>query len=164
MSENLSRMLIQRILANIGAVPDSPEAALRSSDLLLNTPMKIKYEGGPINHNMYAGQLSIGDSKLKGLLIDLTVDDYSEFLFLFRMSELSIHAVKTLYDQTDLGETYLKSYNSEKDSWNELSIEYKGRLMADFDKFTSYGFLWDDCDDYDDLFQAAIKLINLQKG
>ena len=112
---------------------------------------KIKSTNLTVDHTTFE---KIYKQAGESTLVDLTVDDFPEFLFLFRMDGLPIHAVKTLYDQIDLGETYLKCYNAEKDSWTELSLESKARLMADFDRFTSHGFLWNDCSDYDDLLDC----------
>jgi len=131
---------------------------------LLAKTLKIKYDTGPIEHDMYVGQLVVNESRLRGLIIDLTVDDVPEFLFVFRMDALPIHAAKTLYDHVDLGETFLMIYNTEKQSWLEAGMYFKARLLADFERLTSMGFLWEDCDDYEDLYKAAVELINLQKG
>jgi hypothetical protein len=164
MSEELSRQIIRRILADVGAAPKAPKVGLMDDSLLLAKTLKIKYDGGPIEHNMYVGQIRVNESRLKGLMIDLTVDDAPEFLFVFRMDALPVHAAKTLYDHVDLGETYLMIYNAEKESWLEAGMYFKARLLADFERLASLGFLWEDCDDYEDLYKAAVELINLQKG
>jgi hypothetical protein len=164
MSEELSRQIIRRILADVGAVPNALGVGLMDKNLLLTKTLKIKYDGGPVEHDMYVGQISVNDSKLKGLLIDLTVDEVPEFMFVFRMDALPIHSAKVLYDHVDLGETYLMIYNAEKESWLEAGIYFKARLLADFERLTSMGFLWEDCRDYEDLYRAAVELINLQKG
>lgn len=164
MSEELSRQIIRRILADVGAAPNTHGVGLNDRNLLLTKTLKIEYDGGSVEHDMYVGQISINDSKLKGLLIDLTVDDAPEFMFVFRMDALPIHAAKVLYDHIDLGETYLMIYNANKDSWLEAGMYFKARLLADFERIASMGFLWEDCSDYEDLYKAAIELINLQKG
>lgn len=165
MSEELSRQIIRRILADVGAVPNAQKVSgLMDKNLLLAKTLKVKYEGGPVEHDMYVGQISVHKSKLKGLLVDLTVDNVSEFLFVFRMDSLPVHAAKVLYEHVDLGETYLMIYNTDKESWLEAGMYFKARLLADFERLTSLGFLWEDCEDYEDLYKAAVELINLQKG
>lgn len=165
MSEELSTLMIQRILANVGAVPNSPGVSgLMDKNLLLTRTIKVKYDNGNADHNMYVGAISLGKNKIKGLLIDLSIDDSPEFMFVFRMDELPIHVAKVTYDKWDIGETYLRIYNSEKKNWMEASIYFKARLLADFERLASHGYLWEDYEDYEDLYEAAVETLNLQKG
>ena len=164
MSEELSRQIVRRILADVGAAPNGPRVGLMDEGLLLAKTLKVKYEDGSVEHDMYVGQIVVNESRIKGLMIDLTVDEAPEYLFVFRMDALPVHAAKVLYDQVDLGETYLMIYNAEKERWQEAGMYIKARLLADFERLASLGFLWEDCDDYEDLYKAAVGLINLQKG
>lgn len=165
MSEELSRLMIRRILADVGASPEAPgKVGLMEPQLVLANTLTIKYDGGNIDHDIYAGQLSFQENNyLRGLLVDLTVDDIPEYLFVFRMNNLPIHAAKSLYEQVDLGETYLKVLQEESESWVEASIYFKARLLADFEKIVTHGLLWEDCSSHEDLYQAAIDLIQ-EKG
>lgn len=169
MSEELSTLLIKRIIANVGGVPFNdriPRRGLMESNLLLNNPIQIKYDTGIEDHDVYVGQIVLDVEKnlfLKGLLVDLSIDDVNEFLFVFRLGNLPIHAAKSFYhnfDNSDFGENYLRIWDEEKNRWNEASLALKAKFLAEFETIVNYGFLWEDLNSYQELIKSAKQLLN----
>lgn len=163
----LPKLIVRRIIADVGAAPKAfGKVGLTIPELLLNKAIKVKYDDGAREHDVYAGQVKINEHHIKGLMVNLTIDT-PEYLFVFRMNSLPIHAAKALYDEIDLGETYLKVYTPDKDDsdkqpWRDSGLYVKARLLADFERFVSLGFMWEDCKDIEDLYEAAISLIDVQ--
>jgi hypothetical protein len=161
MIDNLTFEISKRILANIGAFPDSSLAKRGIADdgLLLDKSLTVRYDDGQkIDHNIYCGKISLDKSELKGLLIDLSVDKEYEFLFVFRFDSMPIHCIKVAYN--DMSDSFIRIFNDDKDKWIVPSVYMQARLLADFERFVSWGLLWDDCTSNSDLYDTAIKLIN----
>ena len=159
MNDNLTYEMMKRILADVGAVPGKyfGTAGLVVPELLLQKTIKVRYDDKDREHNIYAGMLKIKESNLRGILINLTVDT-PEYIFIFRFDELPIHAVKVLFDEMDL-EAYCKVYNSEKEIWVESSAYMKAKLLSEFERFVSWGILWEDCKNIKDLYDVTSTLI-----
>ncbi len=160
MVDNLTKEIINRILADVGAAPGDlfGKRGLEDSSLKLSKTLKVRYEDIDRFHDIYAGQLELGSSKIRGLFVDLSIDDVNEFLFLFRMDTMPIHAVKALYDY-DEHDGFIRIYDSEKQIWKETSTYMMARLLAEFERFVSVGLLWDDCREITDLYDVAITLV-----
>jgi hypothetical protein len=159
MIDNLSQEIIKRILADIGATPGMfGKVGLVDPLLKLAKTIKVRYDDRDRQHDIYAGQVIIGQSsKLRGLFIDLTVDMEPEYLFVFRMDELPIHALRAVYDSSN--DCFFRVFDSENTIWKESSLYMKARILSDFERFVSWGLLWQDCHEIDDLYKAAIELI-----
>jgi hypothetical protein len=161
MIDNLTFEIIKRITADVGAVPDKAVGTrgLANSDLLLQKTLSVRYEGGKTyEHDIYSGKLQFGESELKGLLIDLSLEGAYEFLFMFRFDMMPIHAIRVIHNHPE--DSFIRIYNSEKDTWIVPSLFMTARLLADFERFVSWGFLWDECKETSDLYDVAVKLVD----
>lgn len=161
MIDNLTFEIIKRITADVGAVPDKAigTRGLASSALLLQKTLSVRYEDGKTyEHDIYSGKLTLGESELRGLLIDLSTDDAYEFLFMFRFDSMPIHAIRVIHSHPE--DSFVRIYNSEKDTWIIPSLFMIARLLADFERFVSWGFLWDECKNTSDLYDVAVKLVD----
>ena len=167
MEQDLPKLIVRRIIADVGAAPNAVgKTGLTVSELLLNKVIKVNYDDGVHEHDVYSGKISIESTVLKGLLVDLTID-IPEYLFVFRMDNMPIHAAKALYDEIDLGETFLRVYYPDKEkepsfTWRDSGLYIKARMLSDFEKIVSYGFMWEDCKDIEDLYEAAVSLIDVK--
>jgi len=161
MIDNLTREIIKRILANVGAVPGFiGDNGLASKRFNLLKKISISYSDGTYHHDIYAGQLSIKEKKLRGLLVDLTVEDDSEFLFIFQLDQLPIHVFRLVFNPDHLDtDCYVKIQKQDK-SWSVPDTHTMCMMLANFEKFVSYGLLWEDCKEVSDLYEVAVKLIN----
>jgi len=160
MTDNLSYEIIKRILADVGATSGKlfGKVGLTDTALKLDKQVVVRYDDRDRKHDVYSGKISLGDSsKIYGLLINLSIDGESEFLFLFRMDNLPIHAVRVIYDNS--ADSFFKIYDSEKTVWREANIYAKARVLADFERLVSWGAMWEDYIDIKDLYDAAISLI-----
>jgi len=160
MTDPLTTEIVRRIFLDIG-VTDGPtfgKLGITESCFLLDKKMKIRYDSGDLEHKMYAGQMKLDSSLLRGLLVDLTVDDVVEFGFVFRMDALPIHGMKITYGD-DLAYNFIKLYDDEKKSWVNANMYMQAMILANFERITSWGILWDNSKDIDDLYQAIIKMI-----
>ena len=159
MSDLLSYEICKRIFADIGVVPGDyfGKVGLVDQSLKLAKQMTVRYDDKDRAHDVYSAKLKINESELRAILIDLTVDS-PEFIFIFRFDELPIHAMKIVFDMA-APNAYCKVYNAEKQIWYEASIHMKARLLVDFEKIVSWGFLWEDCKDINDLYETASELI-----
>ena len=165
MLAKLSKLIIQRIIADVGAEPNSfpPGRGLLEKNLLLNDTLPVAYEDSNEEHDVFAGQITLSNESnltLKGLLVDLTIGDNYEYLLIFRLSNLTIYAAKIFYPEPDLGETFLRYYDDERKTWVEASLAQKANILAQFETIVSYGFLWNELDEIDPLLDAVKSILN----
>ncbi|KKN67661.1 hypothetical protein LCGC14_0459200 [marine sediment metagenome] len=158
--DNLSKEVIKRIFADIGAVPGKlfGRVGLVDPALRLAKTITVRYDDMDRRHDVYAGQMPIKSSTLRGLFVNLTVEDDHEYLFIFRMDELPIHALRAVYD-ADGDDDFFRIFEEEKGIWREANMYMKARLLADFERMVSWGLLWEDCEDVKDLYTVATELI-----
>jgi len=159
MIDNLTFEILKRVVANVGAAPDAfGIRGLADSNLALQKTISIRYDDGiEFDHSVHAGKLQIGEHELRALLVNLSVDDIYEFLFVFRMGTMPIHAIKVVYNNTE--ESFIKIYHEEKDKWIVPSMHIKARLLSDFEQFVSWGLLWNECKEVSDLYKVVIILV-----
>lgn len=161
MIDNLTFEIIKRIAADVGAVPDKAMGTrgLATPDLLLQKTLSVRYEDGKgYEHDIYSGKLKIKESELRGLLVDLSIDGTYEFLFMFRFDAMPIHAIRVIHSHPE--DSFIRIYNSEKETWIVPSLYMTARLLADFERFVSWGYLWDECKNTSDLYDVAVKLVD----
>lgn len=159
MIDNLSKEITKRILADIGVSPGKlfGKVGLTDPAFKLAGTVTVRYDDSDRRHDLYSGKLELGEFILRGLLIDLTIDKDSEFLFVFRMDEMPIHAIKVVFDNT--GDCFFKIFDSDKSVWREASMYLKARILADFERIVGWGILWKDCLENEDLYKAAVELV-----
>ena len=161
MIDNLVFEMIKRIVADVGAVPDDAlgSRGLADAGLLLQKTMSVRYDDGERHeHNLYSGKLQLDQSELKALLVNLSVDGSYEFLLLFRFDSMPIHAIRVVYGS--LADSFIRIYNDKKESWIVPSVEMIAGLLASFEKFVSWGLLWNECKEVSDLYTVAVKLVD----
>ena len=158
--DNLSKEIIRRIFADIGAAPGRMfgRVGLVDSSLRLAKSIIVRYDDMDRRHDVYAGQISLHPSNLRGLFVNLTVDDDNEYLFIFRMDELPIHALRVVYD-IDGDDCFFRVFEEEKGIWRDANMYMKARMLADFERMVSWGLLWEDCKETKDLYTVATELI-----
>ena len=157
--KELTYEINKRILADIGAVPSAFEKAGLTL-LKQDKPCKIQYDVGEKHHNVYAGKIDLQNSDVKGLLIDLSINN-PEYIFMFRMDNFPIHAIYIEFDNLD-NEPYFKVYNPDKEIWYEASVYMKAKILSEFERMVSWGFIWESYDHIYDLYDAAINLIEVK--
>ncbi len=172
MSDILTREIIKRVIADVGAAPGMfGLRGLTDKGLRLVKTITVKYDDRDREHDLYAGKIAIKEgSYIKGLLVNLTVEDIDEYLFLFRMDELPIHAAQVSYDESYEEGTFIKRLNEKiakdgetQEIWEPIGMFQKARLLGDFERIVSWGLLWEDCKEVSDLHAAAVKLIDAQR-
>ena len=161
MIDNLTREIIRRMLANIGAAPGYVgDKGLANKNFNLLRKITVSYSDGTYHHDIYAGQLSLKEEKMRGLLVDLTIDDDAEYLFVFQLGKLPAHVVRLVYNPDEMDtDCYVKIQNPDG-SWKVPDVHTLCMMLAQFEKFVSYGLLWEDCKEVSDLYEIAAKLIN----
>ena len=157
--DTLSKEIIKRIFADIGAVPSRlfGRVGLVDPALKLAKTITVRYDDKDRRHDIYAGQISIKTSRLRGLLINLTVEDDPEYLFIFRMDELPVHALRVVYNDDD--DCFFRIFDTDKSIWREANMYVKARVLADFERIVDAGLMWEDCKDIQDLYIVATELI-----
>lgn len=161
MIDNLTREIIRRILADVGAMPGFVgDKGLANKNFNLVRKVSVSYSDGTRHHDIYAGQLKLKEQNLRGLLVDLTIEDDAEFLLVFQLGQLPVHALRLVYNPDDLdSDCYVKIQKQDK-SWSVPDTHTLCMMLAQFEKFVSYGLLWEDCKEVSDLYEEAVKLIN----
>jgi hypothetical protein len=162
MIDNLTKEIIKRILANVGALPGKHfgRVGLTDPTLKLDRTINIGYDDKSRAHSVYAGKLKLKDVDMRGLLVDLTVDEDAEYIFVFRVDELPVHSVRMVYDPDDYDNDCYVRIKRPNDTWFTPNMEMLARMLAEFESVVSHGVLWEDCKDISDLYQVAVKLIN----
>lgn len=172
MSKLLTSEIARRILLDIGAATSSSfgKVGLTDSNFIIDKKIKIRYNSDKTEdmrfdkeHNIYAGRLKVSTSYLRAILIDLSIDNIKEYLFVFRFDNLPVHAIKYHQDKDDIDFidlNYIRIFNDKKESWINTSIYMQSMLLENFERFVSFGLLWEDCKDYKDLYKLALTLIN----
>ena len=159
MIDKLTTEIVKRIFADVGVTPGKMfgKAGIVEPNFKLDKPLIVSYDDQDRSHDIYAGQLRLGSSILRGLLVNLTVEDDIEFLFVFQMDALPYHAMRVVYD--DSGDCFLRIFDCEKELWRESSIYMKARILADFERIVSWGLLWENLENIQDLYDVITSLI-----
>jgi len=162
MSESLTKGIVKRIFANIGVVSGRHfgKAGITEAELLNNRKLTVRYEDKDINHDIYSGAMAIGESEIRAVLIDLNIDDLQEYLFVFRMDVMPIHSLRVILNPGYDEMVFVRLYDPENDRWADANMYMKAMMLASFEQITSWGILWDKCDNIKDLYDAAIGLVN----
>lgn len=171
MSDKLTTEIVKRIIMDVGAAPGIFGArGLTDPNFKLVKTITVKYDFGNQEHEVYAGKISLKEgSFIKGLLIDLSGDEYDEYLFMFRMDQLPVYAAQILYDDSYEDQGSIKRLvkktkdDEEYEVWEPIGMFQKARLLADFERIVSWGILWEDCKEISDLYDAAVKVIDSQR-
>lgn len=159
--DNLSKEIIKRIFADIGASPGRMfgKVGLVDPSLKLAKTITVRYDDKDRQHDIYAGQMKIKESRLRGLFVNLSVEDEYEYLFIFRMDELPIHAFRVVYDINSDDCFFRILEEEEKGIWRDATMYMKARVLADFERMVTWGLLWEDCKEVSDLYTVATGLI-----
>jgi len=158
--DNLTFETIKRITADVGAIPNDSFGirGLTSEGLLLQKRLSVRYDDKEVlEHDIYSGKLQLEKSELRALLVNLTVDDEYEFLFVFRFDLMPIHVIRVIYGRPE--DSFIRIYNDEKDTWIVPGVAMNAGLLVSFEKFVSWGLLWDECKNTSDLYNVAVKLV-----
>ncbi len=163
MTSNLTNEITKRILANVGATPGHlfGKAGLTDPTLKLDNQIKIECDGVITLHDIYGGSIDLGDVSIRSILINLSIDNSTEFLLLFRYSSLAISAIKYIFDDDEEFPGFIRVFNESNDTWISSSMYMKATALAGFEKITSSGMLWERCEDIEDLYKASLTLISI---
>lgn len=160
----LTKEIINHIFINVGLSPTSfGKIGLSSKSLLTDRVVNMSYDDLEVAHPVYAGEIIIQDSKIRGLAVDLTLEDCAEFCFIFRMDAYPLHGLRLAYDggnedDEDRDNGTFRIFNDKNESWIEANIFTQGMALSGIEKITSYGLLWEPCVNIDDLYRAALIL------
>lgn len=172
MSRLLTSEIVKRILLDVGATIEIPFNGIGLTDpnFIIDKKIKIRYNEDreeearfDRSHNIYSGKLKIGESSLRAILVDLSVNEMKEFLFLFKMDNLPCHAIRLYYDIEDIDYidlNFIKIFNESNEVWADTSIYMQSMILSNFEKFVSYGLLWENNKEYKDLYKLALTLIS----
>lgn len=154
----LTREIIRHIFACFGVIVPLGQAGLTVGELLTKKSVRMAYDNGEeISHKVYAGQIVFQESKFRALMVDLTADaECPEFCLLFRFDSLPLHGLRLSYDDEDFGVFRILG---DKDVWKEASMTVQSSALNGIERLVSFGFPWTPCDQIDDLFKAALVLV-----
>ncbi len=156
MSKFLTREITKQIFSDIGLTVRN---GLFDIGMLSDKKLKIQYDTEEIIHNMYVGQMGLESFKMRAILIDLSLTmknmTINEFLIVFKSDGL-IHSV-SMSDQED---SFIKVYNNKLNVWKDATVYNQAMILAGFEKLCSLGVMWQICNDFDDLYNAAVQLIS----
>lgn len=158
----LTKEIINHIFISVGLSPTSfGKIGLSSKDLMTDRVIDMSYDDLEISHPVYAGEIIIQESKIRALAVDLTLEDCSEFCFIFRMDSYPLHGLRLAYDDEnaeDRDTGTFRIFNDKNESWIEANVYTQGMALSGIEKITSYGLLWEPCKNIDDLYRAALIL------
>lgn len=159
----LTKEIINHIFINVGLSPTSfGKIGLSSKNLLTDRVVNMSYDDLEVAHPVYAGEIIIQDSKIRGLAVDLTLEDCAEFCFVFRMDSYPLHGLRLTYngdhEYEDSDNGIFRIFNDKNESWIEANIFTQGMALSGIEQIISYGLLWEPCTNIDDLYRAALIL------
>lgn len=157
----LTKEIIRHIFScfGLGSQITQP-VGLIAEELILKKTINICYDNDEIKkHHIYAGEISFQESKFRALVIDLTLDvEYPEYCLLFRLDSFPLHGLRMSYDEDDWG--VFRIFN-DKQIWVDAPIAVQSMALNGIERINSYGFLWQPCLQFEDLYQAAIILAEM---
>lgn len=165
--DRLNREIIKKIMQNVGVVshPHFGKAGLTSSDLLIDKKLSLKDEFGKITHHkIYAGEIKLESpiSVIKGLVADISDEEMSEFIVLFRMDSYPIYALRLIFDEVDNG-LFLNSQDEEF-KWYEADVYNKAQALAGMERIADSGIQWNHCENHDDLYKGLLLIAGLDEA
>lgn len=158
----LTKEIINHILISVGLSPGSfGKIGLSVEKLLTNQTLQMSYDDVEVIHSVYAGEISIQESKIRGLAVNLSLEDCAEFCFIFRMDSFPLYGLRLAYTDLDSEEAdygVFRIFNDKNESWVDANIMTQSMVLFGIERITSHGLLWSPCDKIDDLYKAALIL------
>jgi hypothetical protein len=142
---HLTYEIVKRIFSDIGVTSKSlNNNGLINDKLKLNDTINIKYDGqGIVKHSMYAGSISFNKkANMGGILIDLCYQEYSEYLFAFKLDSQPVYITHILFDNID--DCYIKVFNDKTNKWFDAPIYMQASILSGFERINDFGILWGD--------------------
>lgn len=167
--DRLNREIIKRLMENFGVLPHPHfgKAGLSSDNLKIDDKLSLKDDSEIItHHNIYAGQINLKNpiSTIKGMVADISEEDLSEFIVLFRMNAFPIYAVRLSFDDQDNGLFLNYLDDDEESKWYEADVHNKALVLAGMETVADAGALWDPCTNYDDLHKGLLHIAGLEEA
>src|SRR5690348_3958950 len=137
MNDRLTIEIIKRLLQHVGVNPPNTKDLALFNDLL-KTKMVVEsmVETGVVTqHPVYAGEINLPNFLLKGLLIDLTIEDDYEFCFCWRSDQNPILGIR--FSFTDEDEAVFRIFLEKQNGWKNLDMYNKAMVLAGFERITS---------------------------
>lgn len=162
MNNLLTKEIIRHVFASFGIIPPLGKIGLTAEELLSKKVLKVKYTGDDqkdteVHHPIYAGQISSLNSKLRAIVIDLTIDQETpEYCLVCRFDAFPLRGLRLSYDEGDFGN--FKILN-EKNMWIDAPISIQAQTLMGAEQIVSIGFIWEPCDQLEDLHKAAALLV-----
>lgn len=176
---SLSKEIIKRILADVGAVPsDFGKAGLTLPIFKLDKKFVIDYTDeereqsyGNLKEqfHMYAGEGSLPGIKIRALLVDLRRDVYTdegpsgiyiEYALALRVDDKPIYALRlgfNSYEDRDNGDFFIQ----EGENWISPTILIKSLALVGMETIVDQGMIWNPLASYKDLYNAVSHVVEM---
>ena len=130
---------------------------------LPNQEMVLTYDGsGDEAHAVYTARIDLGDSIFHGCLVDLSIDDSSEFLFGICLDDSKIMALSCDFNLPDGSvDNKFIVLDENKEMWFDVDTFTQANVLSVIDRFNYLGIEWSSCNDCPYLYESIFKLAEL---
>jgi len=151
--------IIKHIFNYFGIGQKNSTLSIDNPDFKLKKQVSIELENGEvINKNLWGVCGNVGNSKIKALFSDVTIDEtYPEFLLILQLDNLSVFALKL---EQEIGKAF---FVHENDTWVELSNLMLAKLLFGIEQLNELIINYQVIDDYQNLYKYMISFLNYEE-
>lgn len=163
-NKDLGYHICRVILGSVGIIPGEQlgQYGISRPEHLLKATLDLVYdtetESVTVNSPVFAGEILIENTTVRGLFSDLSVQDQTEFLFVFRNESKPIYGIRFVHNNVE--ETFFRIGG--EIGWVPATMIAQCRALMAMDLIATHGLIWKPCAQYDDLFQALTTFATLE--
>jgi len=152
----ISTAIVRHIFNYWGIPEQRGMCAILSPEYKLKQQLSIELEDGEvIQHNIWGVAGKIGESTIKGIVVDLSASSKErEYALVFQFDELSAYAIHL---ENDLTKAF---YLHNDETWLELSNLLLAKLLVGIEQLNELFVAFKPLDEYQKLYSYLVGFIN----
>lgn len=154
----LKKEIIKKILFNFGCCEYYSNGILKKEHITNDTISLLDEDNNKYTSNIISAKLSIEDFTFKVAAIDIS-SKKSEYIIAFRSDNLPIYILRLNYDDdNDDGDFFTITENGITETSNLDTFQ----ILVGIEKLFLLNGNWEICNDFEDLKQAIISVIEIE--
>lgn len=173
----LQRELCRLILGSFGLVPppNFGKVGITTSEFRIDKTILLEIEDAEgikrtEEFGLWCGSVGYQASRLRVLATDICDNEknYHEFIATYVLEDSTIHGIKAIYGEDHNGLFVVKGNSVENDGsfikgvWKPVGRYEMLIASAGFERIKDLGLTWNTCNEWEDLYNALIEVIDLE--
>lgn len=143
MNSDLTREIVKRMLLCAGIAPPPLWGhGLSAVDLKTQKIIQVTYDDGDTSsHQIWFGKAKIGTNVMRGMTVDLTVDEIYEYALILQVNDLPVYGIRLIFGESDNGQFLIQSSKG----WTPASAVLQASALQGMETIVSFGLTWEPC-------------------